>query len=70
MFYLDPVSNPRSKQQRFGDKNGKNSLVSKNNFWFSCKLLTKTIIVFFPSATFFSEITEPMRKIKIRINDL
>jgi hypothetical protein len=33
MFYLDPVSNPRSKQQRFGDKNGKNSLVGKKQIF-------------------------------------
>ena len=47
------------------------------NFGISCKLLTKNIMylqektfVFFQGATFLRDITEPLRKVKIRINNL
>ena len=53
------------------------ALGKKRNFrGISCKLLTKNsiykknIFVLFRSATFASEITKPLRKIKISINDL
>ena len=55
MTYLDPASNSGSKAQRLSDKNSK--IVQEKPF-------------LFPSATFAREITETLRKIKIRINDL
>jgi hypothetical protein len=55
------------------EKNVKVAL-GNNFFGISCKLLTKNFIynvfVLFPSPTFAKEITEPLRKIKIRINHL
>ena len=74
MAYVDPASNHGSKPQRLSDKNCKSCTMKQNTFGgISSKLFTKNSIytqktIF--NATFTRKITEPLRKIKIRIYDL
>ena len=71
------TGNPGSKPQRLNDKNCKSCTWKLYNKFCHCfqTSVKKLYIeekknVFFPSATFSREITEPLRKIKIRLKDL
>ena len=81
MAYIDPASNPGSKPQRLVATNFK-SLTSdklekfRTIFGISCKFLTKyylheiRLLFCIEGVSHAREITEPLRKIRRRINDL
>ena len=68
MDYLDSASNPGSLPQRLSDRKCQKLHLDQKEA-FLVNFSTQTLVLV-PTATFAREITEYLRKINVRINDL